>query len=50
MVKYKIQKHKQLGQYVVWRESKTEHGLGIKGVFQGSKKECEEYLEKIKGE
>lgn len=50
IIKYTLQKHKQLGCYVVWQESKTEHGMGVKGVFQGSKKECQEYLEKIKGE
>ena len=44
---YSIKKHKQLGEYVVWKESKTEHGFGVKGVFQGTKQECQEYLEKL---
>ena len=50
ITKYTLQKHKQLGKYVVWKETKTEHGIGVKGVFQGTKKECEDYLEKLKGE
>lgn len=50
ITKYTLQKHKQLGKYVVWKETKTEHGIGVKGVFQGTKKECEEYLERLKSE
>ena len=49
IVRYKIEKHKE-GYYVVWCESKTKHGYGIKGIYQGTKKECQEYLEKLKGE
>jgi hypothetical protein len=50
IVKYTIQKHKQLGEYVVWQETKTEHGYGNKRIFKGTKQECQEYLEKLKGE
>ena len=49
IVKYKIEKHKE-GYYVVWQESKTKHGYGTKGVFQGTKQECQEYLEGLKNE
>ena len=49
-IKYTIQKHKQLDKFVLWKETKTEHGIGFRGIFQGTKKECEEYLKKIKGE
>ena len=48
IIKYSISKHNQLGCYVVWQESKTERGYGNKGVFQGSRKECQEYLERLK--
>lgn len=48
-IKYTIQKHKQLDKFVLWKETKTEHGIGFRGIFQGTKKECEEYLKKIKG-
>ena len=48
IIKYTIQKHKQLGKYVVWQETKTKHGYGSKGVFQGNRKECKEYLEELK--
>lgn len=50
ITKYTIQKHKQLGCYVVWCETKTEHGYGAKGVFQGTRQECKDYLETLKGE
>ena len=43
-----IGKHKQLNKFVLWKETKTEHGIGFRGIFQGTKKECQEYLEKIK--
>ena len=49
IVKYKIEKHKE-GYYVVWCETKTEHGYGSKGVFQGTKEECKKYLEVLKNE
>lgn len=47
---YSIKKHKQLGEYVLWKEISSEHGFAVKGIFKGTKKECQEYLEKIKGE
>ncbi len=48
ITKYSIKKNKMLGKYVVWKESKTKHGFSIRGIFQGTRKECEEKLENIK--
>lgn len=48
IIKYTIEKHKQLGKYVVWKETKSEHGYGVKGVFQGTRQECKNYLEELK--
>lgn len=52
IIKYTINKHKGYYRdyYVVWKETKTEHGYGAKGIFQGTRKECQEYLEKLKKE
>lgn len=55
MTKYNIKLHKQLSllngklMYVLWKEVYGEHSIGIKGIYQGSKKECQEELRKIKG-
>lgn len=52
MIKYTIKKHKQLSElhnkdiYVLWKESK----YGSRGIFQGTKQQCEEKLREIKGE
>lgn len=48
IVKYVIQKHNKLGKYVVWRETKSEHGYGARGVFQGTRQEYREFLEELK--
>lgn len=50
MVKYKIQKHKQLDCYILWKDVINEKNMACKCLYQGTKKECQEYLEKIKGE
>jgi len=56
LIKYSISKHNQLSElkgkdvYVLWKENKTKYGNGIRGIFQGTKKECEEKLREIKGE
>ena len=50
IMKYSISKHKQLDCYVVWCETKTNNGYGCKGVFQGTRKECQEYMEVLKNE
>ena len=44
MVKYKIQKHKQLGKYVLWKENK----YSCRGIYQGTKQECEDKLKELK--
>ena len=55
MAKYKIQKHKQLTDlnnkdvYIIWKETKSEHGYGTKGIYQGTKDECKKKLEQIRG-
>lgn len=49
-VKYHIEKHEQLGKYVLWKETETKQGLSVRGIFQGTRKECEEKLEQIKKE
>ena len=48
-VNYSIKKHKQLGKHVLWKEISSEHGFAIKGIFNGTKKECEDRLKEIKG-
>ena len=56
MTKYTIERHNQLSElnkksmYVLWKEVNSEHGFCVRGIFQGSKKECEEKLKQIKGE
>jgi hypothetical protein len=54
-INYFIKKHNKLGSkvkgdYVLWKEVHSERGWGIKGVFQGSKQECEEELQRIRKE
>lgn len=52
MFNYNIEKHKQLTEinkkdtYVLWKSK----GYSIRGIYQGSKKECEEKLKEIKSE
>lgn len=56
MIKYTIEKHNQLSElnkksmYVLWKEVTSEHGFGVKGIYQGTKKECQEKLKEIRGE
>lgn len=50
MVKYSISYHKQMEKWVLWKEVNSKHGFAIKGIFQGTKKECQEKLKEIKGE
>ena len=38
MIKYTISKH--LGQYILFKESYTEHGMACMGIFKGSYLEC----------
>ena len=52
MVKYSIEKHKQLTElnnkdtYVLWKEV----GYSCGCIFQGSKQECKDKLKEIKNE
>lgn len=53
MINYNISKHNNLGKdikgnYVLWKEVESEHGCGARGIFQGTKKECEDKLKEIK--
>ena len=48
-IKYTIEKHAQLGKYIIWRDVESSHGFCTKGIFQGTRKECQEELEKIRG-
>jgi len=40
MIKYKIKKHKQLGCYILWKESYSKYGMGCRGIYHGTKEEC----------
>ena len=50
-ISYSISKHKNLGEdvdgeYVLWKEVKSEHGYGAKGICRGTRKECLQELKK----
>lgn len=51
-VEYEIQRHKNSGEWVLWKITETEyedHGsLSSYKIFSGSKKECQKKLEEIK--
>lgn len=49
-IKYYIQYHKGMGKYIIWSEFNSKHGYCVRGIFQGTKKECQEKLKEIKGE
>lgn len=54
-IKYSIKKHKNLGKdiegnYVLWKEIESDHGYGARGIFQGTRQECIDFLEKLKKE
>ena len=38
MIKYTISRH--LGNYILFKESYTEHGMACMGIFKGTWKEC----------
>ena len=59
-IKYYIQKHnnlgdKVIGNYVLWKESHSEHeygccnGYGCRGIFQGTREECKMKLKEVRG-
>lgn len=46
-IKYSIERHDKLGKdvignYVLWKEVTSDHGWGVKGVYQGTRRQCEE--------
>ena len=54
-IKYSIKKHNNLGDkvegnYVLWKEVESERGWGVKGIFQGTKEECKNKLNEIRGD
>lgn len=54
-ISYSIEKHENLGKdikgnYVLWKEVESEHGYGARGIFQGTRQECINFLEKLKKE
>ena len=50
MVKYTIEKHKQMNCYILWKNVKRDHSYGCRGIFQGTRKECKEKLKEIESE
>jgi hypothetical protein len=54
-VKYSIEKHDKLGDkvkghHVLWQTAESERGYCVRGIFHGTKKECEEKLKEIKND
>lgn len=52
-IKYSIEKHENLGKkvkgnYVLWKEVESDRGYGFRGIFQGTRQECIDFLEKLK--
>ena len=51
-VEYEIQRHKESGEWVLWKITETEYkthgGLSTKKIISGTKKECQKKLEEIK--
>ena len=51
-VEYEIQRHKNTGEWVLWKITETEYedhgGLSTKKIISGTKKECQKKLEEIK--
>lgn len=45
---YNIQYHKLMKKWILWEEIEREHGWTLNCILQGTKKECEEKLNKIK--
>ena len=51
-VSYEIYKHKESGEWVLWKvvtDFQEKKGIGsLKGIFSGTKKECQKKLKEIK--
>lgn len=48
IIKYSIKYHKQLKEYIVWKELESEKGFNVRGVYKGTRKECIKYLKELK--
>lgn len=46
-VYYTIEYHRYSKRWVLWKNTKFEKGESCRGIYRGSKKECEEYLRKL---
>lgn len=44
MTKYSIEKHEKSNKWIVWKETNIGKGISVRGIFQGTRKECEEFL------
>lgn len=49
MTKYSIEKHEKLNKWIVWKETNIGKGISVRGIFQGTRKECEEFLKEKGG-
>lgn len=47
-IKYFIEKHKQLNEYVIFKYIHKNNGYAIKGIFSGTRQECQQKLKEIK--
>ena len=47
-ISYEITYHKSLQKYVLWKICYSNKSAGCKGIFQGTRKECQEKLKEIK--
>ena len=47
-IKYSIEYHNQLGEYILWKEKIGERSGNVIAIYKGTKKECEEKLKEIK--
>lgn len=45
---YTIEYHKLMGKYVLWKNVDSENGYASKGIYSGTKKECEKFLKDLK--
>lgn len=48
IINYKIEYHKLLKEYILWKEVETSKGWGVIGIYKGTKKQCKEKLKEIK--
>lgn len=48
LIKYSIKYHKQLKEYILWKELESEKGFNVRGIYKGTKKDCIQKLKEIK--